>query len=146
MAEKQQLSGASGFKVRVVTPRGTAADTEADAVTGPGRLGEFKLLPGHLPFLTELHPGVLVLGDESRECFAVGTGYLQVGDGAQVEVLVERVVAGGEVDIEAANAELKEVVPLVNGWKGALDAEFQKLQLRRDWAQAQLDAHRLSGS
>jgi len=144
--ESKQLSGQSGFKVRVVTPKGTAAQATTDAVTGPGRLGEFEVLPGHVPFLTELHPGVLVLGEKSKQYFAVGAGYLKVGSEGDIEVLVERAVAGSEVDIEAAKAELADVGPKVDSWSQSLGAEYKNLKDRRDWAQAQLDARRYAGN
>ena len=144
--ESKQLPGDSGFKVRVVTPRGTAAETGTDAVTGPGRLGEFEVLPGHVPFLTELHPGVLVLGEAKKEYLAVGAGYLKVGSEGDIEVLVERAIAGSEVDVEAAKAELAEAGPKVDAWSQSLGAEYKILKDRRDWAQAQIDAHRQAGN
>lgn len=146
MAEEKQLVGTTGFQVRVVTPTGTAAEVETDAVTGPGQLGEFEVLPGHVPFLTELHPGVLVLGEKEREYFAVGSGYLKVGETGSIEVLVERAIPGADIDVEAAREQLDEVAPRVADWSGALGADYQKLKARRDWAQAQLEAHARASS
>lgn len=141
MADNKALTGDSGFRVRVVTPTGTAREAQVQAVTGPGWLGEFEVLPGHVPYLTELHPGVLVLTGDEREYLAVGRGYLKVGDTGSIEVLVDRAVKGDQVDVEAARELLDEVGPKVDDWKGTLGAEYQKLKTRRDWAQAQLDAH-----
>ena len=126
--------------VSLVTPRGPVAAQETDAVTAPGKLGEFEVLPGHVPFLTELHPGVLVLGERERHVFAVSSGFLEVEPDGTVLVLVEQAVAAGAVDLEQARAQLAELAPKLKDWKGAIDAEFKNLKARHDWAQAQVDA------
>jgi len=128
------------LRVSVVTPRGPVADQDTDAVTAPGELGELEVLPGHVPLLTELHPGVLVLGERERRIFAVSTGFLEVEPDGTVLVLVEQAVAAGDVDIEQAKAQLAELAPKLKDWKGAVDAEFKNLKARHDWAQAQVEA------
>lgn len=138
MASEETKKGS--LTVSVVTPRGPVAAEETDAVTAPGQLGELEVLPGHVPFLTELHPGVLVLGERERHVFAVSTGFLEVEPDGTVLVLVEQAVAAGEVDLEQAKAQMAELGPKLKDWKGAIDAEFKNLKARHDWAQAQLDA------
>ena len=81
------------LKVSVVTPRGPVTAEDTDAVTAPGQLGEFEVLPGHVPFLTQLHPGVLVLGERERHIFAVSSGFLEVEPDGTVLVLVEPAAA-----------------------------------------------------
>ena len=50
--------------VNLVTPKGVVSQSETDSVQAPGELGEFELLPGHVPMLTALKPGVLTVGDK----------------------------------------------------------------------------------
>lgn len=128
------------LNVSVVTPRGPVTTEDTDAVTAPGQLGEFEVLPGHVPFLTQLHPGVLVLGERERHIFAVSSGFLEVEADGTVLVLVEQAVAAGAVDLEQAKAQLSELAPKLKDWKGAIDAEFKNLKARHDWALAQVDA------
>ena len=59
--------------VNLVTPRGVVAHTDADSVQAPGELGEFELLPGHIPMLTALRPGVLTIGTKTRTRYAIST-------------------------------------------------------------------------
>jgi hypothetical protein len=61
VAVPKQLTGQGALRVHMVTPRGKIADQDTDAVTAPGEIGEFEVLPGHVPMLSELHPGVLSL-------------------------------------------------------------------------------------
>ena len=126
--------------VSVVTPRGPVAAEDTDAVTAPGELGELEVLPGHVPFLTELHPGVLVLGERERHVFAVSTGFLEVEPDGTVLVLVEQAVPASDVDLDQARAQVAELGPKLKDWKGATDAEWKNLKARHDWAQAQVDA------
>lgn len=135
-----QEENKDALKVSVVTPRGPVTTEDTDAVTAPGELGEFEVLPGHVPFLTQLHPGVLVLGERERHIFAVSTGFLEVEADGTVLVLVEQAVAAGAVDLEQAKAQLSELAPKLKDWKGAIDADFKNLKARHDWALAQVDA------
>jgi F-type H+-transporting ATPase subunit epsilon len=129
------------LKVSVVTPRGpVTTEEDTDAVTAPGELGEFEVLPGHVPFLTQLHAGVLVLGERERRIFAVSSGFLEVEADGTVLILVEQALAAGAVDLEQAKAQLSELAPKLKDWKGAIDAEFKNLKARHDWALAQVDA------
>lgn len=131
---------AQSFEVNVVSPFGPIAHAETDAVIAPGRLGEFEVLPGHVPFLTELHAGVLRLGEKGGDVFAVGAGVLEVEPSGRVQVLVERAVAAARVDSDAARAELAEVEPKLATWEGDLDADYKNLKAREEWARAQLAA------
>ena len=140
MATHAKDQAAGVLKVSVVTPRGPVAAEDTDAVTAPGSLGEFEILPGHVPFLTQLHPGVLVLGERERSIFAVSTGFLEVEPDGTVLVLVEQAAAAGDVDLDQAKAQVAELGPKLKDWKGAVDGEFKNLKARHDWAQAQLDA------
>src|SRR5215813_7709580 len=91
--------------VAMVTPKGVVAAKEIDEITAPGAAGEFGVLPGHIPFLSALRAGVLIIraGGE-RKVYAVGPGFLQVGTD-RTTVLVEMAVAGESIDAEAARAE-----------------------------------------
>src|SRR5688572_32850193 len=92
--------------VNLVTPRGVVAHTDADSVQAPGELGEFELLPGHVPMLTALRAGVLTIGTKARARYAVSTGYLRVDPSGAVEILVEQAQPAKEVDADAAKKEL----------------------------------------
>src|SRR5262245_9304304 len=117
------------LRVAVVTPRGSIADQETDGVTAPGELGEFEVLPGHVPFLTTLHPGVLVLGEKAeKRVFAVSNGFLEVEADGQVQVLVEQAVPAAKVDTGAAQAVVDELGPKLKEWGGALDADYKNVK------------------
>ena len=113
----------------------------------PGRLGQFEILEGHVPFLSELHAGVVVMGEAmEKKYFAVGPGFLEVEPNGEVQILCEQAAATSDIDLEAAREELTETEGKVSTWKGTLDAEYRTLKARQDWAQAQVDTMKLSGN
>lgn len=138
------------MKLSVTTPTGAMVETDADEVIAPGVLGEFGVLPGHIPFLSALRPGVLSFrgkgdkGDGSGHVYAVGEGVLEVARAAdgtdKVIVLVERALTAGEIDRTAATKETDAADAELAAWKKDLDGEWKALASRRAWAQARVDA------
>jgi len=127
--------------VNLVTPRGVVAHTDADSVQAPGELGEFELLPGHVPMLTALRPGVLTIGTKARARYAVSSGYLRADPAGAVEILVEQAVPAKDIDTDAAKKELAAAEAELAKWGDRpLDGDYTTLQQRAGWARAQLDA------
>src|SRR5262245_64899133 len=92
--------------VNLVTPKGVVAHTDTDSVQAPGELGEFELLPGHVPMLAALKAGVLTIGGTStrgsRARYAVSSGYLRVDPAGAVEILVEQALPASDIDADGA--------------------------------------------
>ena len=126
--------------VNLVTPRGVVAHAETDAITAPGELGEFELLPGHVPMLTALRPGVLTIGEKTRARYAVSDGYLRIDFDGAVEILVEKAVPAADVDVEAAKKDLRAAEAELAKWDDKpTDGDWKNLMHRVQWAQACLD-------
>ena len=138
--------------VNLVTPKGVVAHTDTDSVQAPGELGEFELLPGHVPLLTALRPGVLTIGSGqsagarniapgSRTRYAVGSGYLRVDPKGAVEILVEQAQPAKEIDAAAAQNDLKAAEAELAKWGDRpQDGDYLNLVQRVGWARARLDA------
>jgi F-type H+-transporting ATPase subunit epsilon len=131
----------ANLAVNLVTPKGVVAHTDADSVQAPGELGEFELLPGHVPMLTTLKPGVLTIGSKARARYAVSSGYLRVDPAGAVEILVEQALQGKDVDVEAAKNDLKSAEADLAKWGDkSHDGDYVNLSQRAGWARACLDA------
>ena len=127
--------------VNLVTPRGVVAHTDADSVQAPGELGEFELLPGHIPMLTALRAGILTIGTKARARYAVSTGYLRVDPNGAVEILVEQALPAKEVDAESAKKDLAAAEAELAKWGDrAMDGDYVNLVVRAGWARARIDA------
>ena len=127
--------------VNLVTPRGVVAHTDADSVQAPGELGEFELLPGHVPMLAALKPGVLTIGTKTRQRYAVSSGYLRVDPSGAVEILVEQAMPTIDIDAETARKDLAAAEAELARWGDRpLDGDYLNMQHRAGWARARLDA------
>jgi F-type H+-transporting ATPase subunit epsilon len=137
-------------KFSLTTPRGALVDTEVEEITAPGEIGEMGILPGHVPLMSALRPGVLTYRTANHTgVVAVGQGFLQVAPlpGAadahardRVLVLVDQTAAAGDVDRPAAERDLAEADRELAAWKGELDGAYAALMIRRQWAAARVDA------
>src|SRR5436190_16520514 len=136
------------MRLSLTTPRGSLVETDVEEVTAPGTLGEFGVLPGHVPLMSALKPGVLVYRANDRTgVVAVGPGFLQVAPMPQADtardrvlVLVDQAVPAASVDRAAADQDLAEADRELAGWRRELDGSYQALLIRRQWAQARIDA------
>ena len=131
--------------VNLVTPKGVVAHTDTDSVQAPGELGEFQLLPGHVPMLTALKPGVLAVGSKGTT-YAVSSGYLRVDPAGAVEILVEQALPATEIDVTAAKADATAADAELAKWGDRpQDGDYQNLVARAGWAHARLAAGLRSG-
>ena len=127
--------------VNLVTPKGVVSQSETDSVQAPGELGEFELLPGHVPMLTALRPGVLTVGTKARTRYAVGPGYLRIDPAGSVEILVEQAQAATEIDVDAARKDLQAAEADLAKWGDkAQDGDYHNLVAKSTWARARIDA------
>ncbi len=126
------------LKLHVVTPEGQALEQEVDEVTLPGLLGEFGILPGHVPLLAATKAGVLRYrkGTE-RGRLAIGPGFAQVDGKDSVVVLVQKALVGEKIQRDGAEKLLQDAEARL---QKEAEAERITAAADRDWAKAQLDA------
>ena len=133
------------MRLSITTPKGSLLDAEVEEVTAPGTEGDFGVLPGHIPFLSSLRPGVLTYRTKDGEhVLAVSDGLLEVAQtpqgGQQVLVLATQGLRISSIDRDAAALEMAETDRQLSEWQGDLGAEYQALRLKRDWAEARVNA------
>ncbi|MFP4600280.1 MAG: F0F1 ATP synthase subunit epsilon [Persicimonas sp.] len=121
--------------VEVVTPERAVLSEEVDEVVLPGAEGQVGVLPGHLPLLTSLSIGEMIVRDGGSERhFFVDKGFAEVLDD-RVSVLTKGCEGISEIDIEKAKDELavaeEEIERLEAKAEGA-EAEEELLQRYRD--------------
>ena len=90
--------------LEIVTPERKVLSEMVDIVVAPGELGEFGVLPGHIPFLCKLKVGELRyrVGAASRHVAIMG-GYAEVLNN-QVTILAAAAEAAIEIDVIRAKA------------------------------------------
>ena len=98
---------ASTLKLQIITPDGTAYSEDVEMVTLPGVEGQMGVFPEHVPLMTQIVPGEIIVRKEGKDSFlAVGEGMVEVlGD--RVAILTDLAIASDKID-EAAVEEARK--------------------------------------
>jgi len=94
------------MKIDIVTPLGRIFQGEIKEATFPGIDGEFGVLDGHSPLVTNLKPGVITIKKDNgkEEVIAINWGYVEVTPD-HINVLAEGAVpVRGSTESEIAEA------------------------------------------
>ncbi len=91
----------SKLTFELTTPERIVERKEVDGVTLPTQEGEITVLPGHVPLVSNLKPGVATLhvGSE-REYLAVSGGFIEVQPDGRLIVLADTAERAEELDIQ----------------------------------------------
>jgi F-type H+-transporting ATPase subunit epsilon len=93
----------------LVSPERRLASLEVTSVQIPGAEGDLTAMPGHMPLITTLRPGVLkVFGLDGDQEFVVTGGFAEVGDGLTVlaeQAVLRSEITQGDFDAMMADAE-----------------------------------------
>jgi F-type H+-transporting ATPase subunit epsilon len=126
--------------LEVATPLGKQLEVSTDSVQVPSVAGEFGVLPGHLPLLAAIKPGILQYrADGKMVRVAIGAGYAE-GNADRVRVISEFFVRAEDVDLERAQEDLQEATERLKHPEGTTeDTSYVEAQRNHDWAQARID-------
>ena len=95
------------LKLEIVTPEKLAYSDDVDSVVLPAVEGEIGVLPMHIPLMTMIKPGELVVKKGNVESFlAVGEGFVTVNQ-TSVKVLTDMAIEWEAIDEGAAEAAVK---------------------------------------
>ncbi len=100
---------ADNLHLKVITPLKLVIDEHVELVEGPGELGEFGILPGHVPFVTTLNPGFLKFrqGSETRSLVIHG-GLAEVSND-NVRILTDSTEDPSSIDTDAAKRDIDNI-------------------------------------
>jgi F-type H+-transporting ATPase subunit epsilon len=137
------VAGESNASValQVATPLGMQLDLEVEFVQLPGVAGEFGVLPGHVPLLAALKPGVVRYRQQGQTLVAaVGSGYAEA-DTKRVRVISEFFARPEDISVEEARSDLAKAEERLKTMRAMLgDAEQVEAQGDLDWAKARIEA------
>ncbi len=124
----------------IVTPAGAKLSEEVSELTAPSVGGEVGILPGHLPLLAALRPGIVTWKSKSGGgSAAVAWGFLEVS-GGKASVLTDKYITKPELDIVAVRAELKELDRKIEHFEGSrATPEYTTLVNEELWCAAQME-------
>jgi F-type H+-transporting ATPase subunit epsilon len=127
------------LRLEVATPNGMSIEADVDWVQIPGSEGELGVLPGHLPLLSAIKPGVLRYSQGgTTKVAAVDSGYVEAG-GEEVTLLTTQFTTPDKVEVSAVNQELADAEKALKAFEGILGGqEHAELERAVNWAHAQL--------
>ncbi len=95
------------LRLEIVTPDSKTFSDDVDQVVLPGIEGEFGVLPGHAPFVTQITHGELVVTQGSEQHYlAVGDGFVEVKPDS-VSVLTDMALMSDDINEQEVEAALK---------------------------------------
>jgi F-type H+-transporting ATPase subunit epsilon len=93
--------------LEIVTPEKLAYSDDVESVVIPAVEGEMGVLPQHIPLMTQIHAGELVISKGGKkEYLAVGEGFVTVTQ-TRVNVLTDMAIEWQHIDEGAAEAAIK---------------------------------------
>jgi F-type H+-transporting ATPase subunit epsilon len=125
------------LQLEIVSPERLLLSEEVDSVTLPGSEGYLGILPGHLPLLTTLKPGVITYetGGKKR-MLAVHGGFLEVLP-ERVIVMADKIQKPEEINLQEARAA-KERAEKKLASKEAIDVDAAMAELLHAVSQIQV--------
>jgi len=89
---------ASTLKLEIITPDATAYSEEVERVTLPGVEGQLGVFPQHVPLMTQMVPGEIIVRKDGRDYFlAVGEGLVEIM-ADHVSILTDLAIAAEKID------------------------------------------------
>ena len=133
---------ADTFKLEIVTPESKIYSEDVEMVTLPGSEGEAGIYPNHVPLMTQVQAGEIVVSrDGNEEIVAIGEGFAEV-TGEHVAILTDNASNSGDIDEAAAEqAKAKAEQRLQEGGDISED-EARALNQAIFYSQAQIKAKR----
>ena len=89
---------AATLKLEIVTPAATVYSEDVQMVTLPAVDGQIGIFPRHVPVLTRIVPGeIIVRKDGANDFLAVGEGLVEI-TGDRVAIVTDMAVAAKDID------------------------------------------------
>ena len=98
---------ANTLELQIVTPDKIAYSEPVDMVTLPGIEGQMGILPEHVPLMTQMVPGEIIVRKDGRDYFlAVGEGLVEI-TADHVSILTDMAIGAEHID-EAKAEEARQ--------------------------------------
>ena len=89
---------AATLKLEIVTPEAKTYSEDVDMVTLPAVEGEMGIYPQHVPILTQINAGEVIVRKGGQDYFlAVGEGFVEI-TGERVAILTDMAIRAENID------------------------------------------------
>jgi F-type H+-transporting ATPase subunit epsilon len=98
---------AATLKLEIVTPEAKVYSEDVEMVTLPAAEGEMGVFPQHVPLMTQIVPGEIIVRKDGKDSFlAVGEGFVEV-TGERVAIMTDMAIRAEGID-EAKAEEARQ--------------------------------------
>jgi F-type H+-transporting ATPase subunit epsilon len=138
---------AATLHLEIVTPEKLAYSSEVESVVLPAVEGELGILPQHIPLMTQIRAGEIVITKGGhKDYLAVGDGFVTVTQ-TRVNVLTDMAIEWEHIDEGAAEAAIKRAQDALamKGDLGSEEAAAVQAALSKSLAQLHVKRRRRTG-
>ena len=127
----------------IVTPGARVYEDTVESVVLPTTSGEINILPGHIPLVTEIQAGEIIVSksDTTGQAIAISKGFAQcVGD--KISVLAENAIHIDEIDESVVEDAQKRAEDALANMKKMSVEEVLRLETQIAYSRVQILAKR----
>jgi F-type H+-transporting ATPase subunit epsilon len=101
---------AESFELELVSPESLILSETVEMVVVPGEEGDFGVLPGHAPVISNIRPGTLAVfeGGAVKQRFFLAGGFVEVTK-ERCTILAEEAVLVDEIDRATLEQEIRDL-------------------------------------
>jgi F-type H+-transporting ATPase subunit epsilon len=133
---------ADTLKLEIVTPAGTVYSEDVEMVTLPGVAGQMGVYPQHVPLITHMVPGEMIVRKDGRDLFmATGEGLIEV-TAHRVAVLTDLAIAADRIDEAKAEEARQRAEARLHDKLSAAEVATVNASLARSLAQVRVRRRR----
>ena len=130
-------------RLEIITPEAVAYRDDVDMVLLPAELGEMVVYPMHVPLITKINPGELVVTKGlERARIAIGEGFAEITQ-TNIRVLADMAIDEAHIDEQAAEKAVERAQQrLREGSIGDEEVAMVKVALAKSLAQLKVKRRR----
>jgi F-type H+-transporting ATPase subunit epsilon len=133
---------AATIKLDIVTPEATVYSEDVEMVTLPALDGQIGVLPHHVPLLTQVIPGEIIVRKGAQETFlAIGEGVVLV-TADRIAIVTDMAVAAESIDEAKAEEARQRAAARLRDKLSAGEVASVNASLARSLAQLKVKRHR----
>jgi F-type H+-transporting ATPase subunit epsilon len=133
---------ANTLRLEIVTPEARTYAEDVEMVTLPAVEGEMGIYPQHVPLLTQIMPGEIIVRKDGRDYFlAVGDGFVEI-TGERVSVLADMAIRAENIDEAKAEEARKRAEARLAEHIGDEEAAVVNAALAQSLAQLKVKRRR----
>ena len=133
------------MKVELVTPERIIFSDEVDAVIAPGVGGQLGILPHHIPLVSTLEPGELVIRKDDENVYVAVSGGFLIVQRNGVIILADSAEKTEEIDLTGAEESISSAQQDVKRHSYDTDRVKAEAELHRALARLKVARRRRKG-